>query len=169
MRYRPVAAALAGIAGTVAMTAAMRRLNRHLPTQARYPLPPRELVEQTTPRLPEPVAGEVTVAAHAGYGAATALALPWIVRRRPLCHGAVFGGVVWLLSYLGWIPASGLLKTATHHPPSRNLAMMAVHLVWGAVTALGYRELTAAQDEIFRGRARPDAHDDAPTANREDS
>ena len=32
--------ALAGLAGTVAMTAAMRAMHRHLPSPERYPLPP---------------------------------------------------------------------------------------------------------------------------------
>ena len=37
--------ALAGIAGTFAMTAAARAMHRGLPAPERYPLPPREIIE----------------------------------------------------------------------------------------------------------------------------
>ncbi|MGY6662400.1 MAG: hypothetical protein ACXIVO_08775 [Glycocaulis sp.] len=157
MSFRPTAAALAGVAGTVAMTAAMRRLNRQLPASARYPLPPRELVEAGGQDLPEPLAEEVTLLGHAGYGAATGAIMPLLIPRTSVLNGALYGGLVWMLSYLGWIPASGLLKNAACHPPSRNLAMIAVHLVWGGVTALAYKELTSAQEEIFAGHDAPDA------------
>lgn len=156
MSFRPIAAAIAGVAGTVVMTAAMRRLNRHLPVEARYPLPPRELVEVGGPGLPEPVAEEVTLLGHACYGAATGAIMPVLIRQASIFNGALYGGLVWVLSYLGWIPASGLLKTAARHPPSRNLAMIAAHLVWGGVTALAYRELTRSEEEIFAGRLTPD-------------
>lgn len=160
MSVRPVAAAIAGIAGTVAMTAAMRRLNRRLPAGARYPLPPRELLQAGGPELPEPVAQEATLFGHAGYGAATGAIMPLLVRRPTVINGGLYGGLVWMLSYLGWIPASGLLKSATRHPPSRNLAMIGVHFVWGSVTALAYRELVRAEGEIFAGRIAPDSNEE---------
>ena len=41
--------ALAGIAGTFAMTSAARAMHRRLPAAERYPLPPREIIEGTLP------------------------------------------------------------------------------------------------------------------------
>jgi hypothetical protein len=59
--------------------------------------------------------------------------------------------LVWGASYLGWIPAAGLISPATQHPARRNLLMAFVHLLWGAGLAAGLRELEAAEAEIFSG------------------
>lgn len=40
---------------------------------------------------------------------------------------------VWTVSYLGWVPALGLLTPAGRHPSRRNARMIAAHLVWGTV------------------------------------
>ena len=50
---------------------------------------------------------------------------------------------------MGWIPAAGILKPATEHPPRRNLLMVGVHLVWGAATAASLRELVRARRDII--------------------
>ena len=68
--------ALAGIAGTFAMTAAARAMHRRLPAPERYPLPPREIIEGMLPGVPNQWADErgrqtTTLAAHFAYGAAT--------------------------------------------------------------------------------------------------
>jgi hypothetical protein len=51
LETRLLLGALAGVVGTAAMTVAMRALHRRLPPQHRYPLPPREIVQEV---LPEP-------------------------------------------------------------------------------------------------------------------
>ena len=56
---------------------------------------------------------------------------------------------MWAASYLGWIPAAGLLKPATEHPARRNFMMIAAHLVWGAALALALKELEADRDTII--------------------
>src|SRR5687768_11916905 len=65
---------IAGFVGTMAMTAAMRRLHRRLPEEERYPLTPREIVDSGSKQIGLPLAGEgatdVTTAAHFAYGAA---------------------------------------------------------------------------------------------------
>lgn len=48
--------------------------------------------------------------------------------------GAVFGLIVWAGSYLGLLPAMGILAPATRHPVRRTALMIAVHLIWGSVT-----------------------------------
>ena len=53
----------------------------------------------------------------------------------PPLAGACYGLAVWAGSYLGLLPALGVLKPATEHPVRRIALMIAAHLVWGA--ALG--------------------------------
>jgi putative membrane protein len=79
-----------------------------------------------------------TVALHFGYGTAVGALYvpladlpsgPWPAK------GMAFGLLVWIGSYLGWLPLTGLLSPATRHPAERNLLMIAAHLVWGSVIA----------------------------------
>ena len=131
---------IAGVIGTYAMTLAKLLLFAGLPRRERYPLPPREITQEVAERLAgQPLHDEQslmtgTIAAHFGFGAVcgmlfTALNLH---RRRPVLNGAGFGLLVWVASYLGWVPASGILTDASRHPLGRNLLMIAVHAVWGA-------------------------------------
>ena len=146
--------ALAGMAGTMAMTAAMRRLHEKLPDKERYPLTPREIVDSAaddlSAELHNETAKDVTTAAHFAYGAASGALLGVAnVMVGPVAGGAA-GVAVWLGSYMAWIPGAGILKPATEHPPRRNLAMIAAHVVWGVATARAMRELVAARDTIMR-------------------
>ncbi len=145
---------IAGFVGTIAMTAAMRRLHERLPPRERYPLPPREIIDSTADKAGLPVADEaakdVTTAAHFAYGAASG-ALLGVAN---IMVGPVTGGVagvgVWLASYMGWIPGVGILKPPTDHPPRRNLLMLASHVVWGVATARAIRELVEARRTILK-------------------
>jgi hypothetical protein len=147
---RLVVGAIAGVVGTMAMTSAMRRLHEKLPEKERYPLTPRELVDSTV-EAEEEKARELTTLSHFAYGAACG-ALVAAANSYPRGRdGAAAGVAVWLASYMGWIPALGLLKPATRHPTRRNLLMIGVHLVWGAATAKAIREISEAQGSIFAG------------------
>jgi uncharacterized membrane protein YagU involved in acid resistance len=160
---------IAGIVGTMAMTGAMRRLHEKLPSDERYPLTPREIVdsaaEQTDVELSNKTAKDVTIAAHFAYGAACGSLLGALNPRAGPATGAAAGVAVWIGSYLGWIPVAGILKPATEHPPRRNALMIGVHLVWGAATAVAMRDLVAARETMIEagpdrdappeGRARP--------------
>jgi hypothetical protein len=145
---RLVIGALAGIVGTMAMTAAMRRLHARLPAAERYPLTPREIVDAAA-APPEEPAKDITVAAHFAYGAGCGALLAAADPKPAKRIGAAAGAAVWLASYMGWVPALNLLKPATEHPARRNALMIAVHLVWGAATAAALRELAAARETIF--------------------
>ena len=149
--------ALAGIAGTMAMTSAMRRLHARLPAKERYPLTPREIVDSAV-ALPDETARAITIAAHFAYGAACGALLAAADPRAGRASGALAGTAIWLGSYMGWIPAIGLLKPATAHPLRRNALMISVHVVWGTATAAAMRELSDAHGTIFA--AGPDR--DAP-------
>jgi hypothetical protein len=133
---------VAGCAATAPMTLAMEVLHRRLPPAEQDPLPPR----QVTVRAAEAVgvgapAGDrrqkaATVVAHFGMGAAAGALFGAACGRRagPLT-GAAFGLAVWAGNYLGLLPALGLLRPATEHPPRRTAVMIAAHLVWGAAAA----------------------------------
>jgi uncharacterized membrane protein YagU involved in acid resistance len=152
---------IAGIAGTMAMTAAMRRLHRRLPADERYPLTPREIVDSGSKQIGLPLVGEaakdVTTAAHFAYGAACGALIAAMNPDPSKRSGAAAGAAIWLASYMGWIPAVGTLEPATKHPARRNLLMIGVHLVWGAATAGAMRELRAARETIFKDGRDEDA------------
>jgi uncharacterized membrane protein YagU involved in acid resistance len=145
--------AIAGVVGTMAMTAAMRRMHERLPPEERYPLTPREIVDSTSEQAGVPLANEaakdVTTAAHFAYGAASGALLGVANVMLGPMSGATAGVSVWLASYMGWIPGAGILKPATGHPPRRNLLMIAAHIVWGVTTAKAMRELVAARETIL--------------------
>jgi uncharacterized membrane protein YagU involved in acid resistance len=171
LETRLLLGALAGLVGTAAMTAAMRALHRRLPPQQRYPLPPREIVQEVLPepaerRIVEDHRQSLTMVAHFGYGAATGALYAAARPRASPTLGALYGVLVWRVSYLGWIPGARILKPATQHPGRRNVLMIACHLVWGAIMAATLRELQRANAEIFAGYAVRDAAPDGRPALR---
>jgi hypothetical protein len=77
---------------------------------------------------------------HFGFGAAAGVIYALLHRRidpptpDPL-DGVAFGALVWTVSYMGWVPALGFLPPATQDRPGRPPAMIAAHVVFGAVLA----------------------------------
>ncbi len=124
------------------MTVAMILWHRRLPRRERDPLPPRGVVEKMTQAIAdrkdvdESVEAAVTMVAHFGYGSAMGLIYAFLtgkVRAAAVLKGALFGLLVWAGSYLGFLPAVGILQSATERPARRNLLLIGVHLVWGGV------------------------------------
>lgn len=124
------------------MLAAHRFLLR---PREQYPLPPEQITEHAAEAVglegvahEQPKRKAASVLNHFAYGAAAgalyAPLLPW--RAPPLLKGVLFGCGVWSGSYLGLLPALGLLDSATHHPARRNLLMIVAHCVWGGALAL---------------------------------
>ena len=157
---------IAGFVGTMAMTAAMRRMHRRLPAKERYPLTPREIVDsaaaQAGAELPGEAAKDLTTAAHFAYGALMGAMISAMNPKPSRPTGAVAGLAIWLASYMGWIPAVGTLEPATRHPRRRNALMIAAPGGWGWWTAAAMLELGAARQDIFgRGEDK-----DAPRGRR---
>jgi hypothetical protein len=98
-----------------------------------------------------------TLAAHFGFGAVCGMLFTGLNlhRRRPVLSRIGFALLVWVVSYLGWIPASGILTAASRHPPGRNLLMIAVHAVWGATA--GHAAATLMRRERVYGSDRRSA------------
>lgn len=148
---RALFGALAGVVATMAMTAAMRRFHATLPADERYPLPPREIIDRLETREDEQRLRDKTLLAHFGYGGLTGALFALLPAFRGA--GAVYGVAVWAASYLGWIPAAGILKPAYRHPLRRNLVMIAAHVVWGLTLSSSVKELEGARsDDAFAGR-----------------
>jgi len=153
--------AIAGFAGTLAMTSAMRRMHEKLPPAERYPLTPREIVDSSAEKagvvLSNEAAKDITTASHFLYGAASAA----LLGAANVMLGPVSGGIggvgIWLGSYMGWIPGLAILKPATEHPARRNLLMIGAHVVWGVATARAMRELTAARETMIEAGPDKDA------------
>lgn len=161
LRHRDVrlapalAGCFAGLVATVPMTLAMVRIHRRLPRRQRYVLPPRIITDGVAARVPIP--GRMTpdagpgraLAAHFAFGAATGglygVATAQMRVKPGLASGISYGLGVWAASYLGWVPAAGLMSPATRQPAQRNVMMIAAHIVWGA--ALGAVTASAAPSE----------------------
>jgi uncharacterized membrane protein YagU involved in acid resistance len=137
--------AAAGLAATVPMTAAMEAMHQLLPEHERYPLPPRQIVDNAIDQSPAAGALEndqrakTALAAHFAFGAVAGavygmFSTRWC-QRHPFLSGVSYGLTVWATQYLGVLPGAGLLSSAEQHPARRNALMIAAHVVWGA--ALG--------------------------------
>jgi uncharacterized membrane protein YagU involved in acid resistance len=145
------AGALAGLIATAPMTAVMVAIYRQLPRQQRNKqLPPEQItlamaksvdIDEDLSRTGEKV---LIGAGHFGYGAACGAVYGLYADRiqaASLKEGATFGLGVWAASYLGWLPAMGVRRSATEELAGTNLMMIASHLVWGVSTAIAYKSL----------------------------
>ena len=149
---------LGGLSATGPMTVVMILLHRHLPPRHRYSLPPREITVELAEKvgmkrkLDPDTRAALTRINHFGYGAMAATIYSLAEAKVPasaILKGPFFGLMVWLVSYLGLLPAAGILEPATKHPPSRNLLMVAVHLVWGLVVGVFVETLLAERKRTF--------------------
>lgn len=160
---RAVIGCLSGVVATGPMTAAMLAWHRRLPVRERYPLPPGEIVakladETAVQALPAETRAAATMLAHYGYGGAAGLVYGLLEPRiagSPIVKGTAFGLMVWLVSYLGLLPGTGILQPATQHPARRNALMIAAHGVWGVALATHHALLSSDGDRL-RPVAGPD-------------
>ena len=149
--------ALAGLAATAPMTLAMKLMHEQLPREERYPLPPRQVTEGLAAKagvsghMGEDEREAATWVSHFAYGAACGALYGALSGGRldehPLAAGAGFGVAVWAGSYLGWLPAAGIISPATEHPARRNALMIAAHVVWGATAAAALAGLAGEEEE----------------------
>jgi hypothetical protein len=62
------------------------------------------------------------------------------VRRRDLPRtalaGAAFGSLVWAASYMGWVPALGIMPPAHRDRPGRPASMLVAHWIYGVTLGL---------------------------------
>ena len=148
--------ALAGTLATVPMTLAMVAMHRRLPFWQRTPLPPRPVTRNllqpvgSWQQLDEAAKKQLVAAAHLGYGAATGAvtaAGSGGKKLSPLLAGPLLGSAIWAGSYLGWLPALGVLSSAVRQPWRRNLLMLSAHWVWGIADVFLNNRLAAEADQ----------------------
>lgn len=149
--HKLVKGAAAGFIATAPMSVSMLMGWTLLPKREKYHLPPRLITEEITERVgikdrlsEEELAG-LTVLSHFGYGALFGAIYALFDARLPLhacLKGAMMGLAVWVGSYLGWLPAMGILRPATRHPGRRNLMMIVAHVVWGVTLGAVTSKLT---------------------------
>ncbi|GII25033.1 DUF1440 domain-containing protein [Planosporangium mesophilum] len=100
---------------------------------------PKKLVRRLARRagLPARRRGPGTVlasgVAHLGFGVGAGALYAAAVPRSTIPRGVAFGLAVWGVSYLGWIPAIGILPPAHRDEPRRAWTMLTAHVIYGAV------------------------------------
>lgn len=137
--------AIAGLAATVPMSAVMMLAHCRLPRRQRSPLPPAKITHAVLRKMgleqavPDSVEAGLTLVNHFAYGAACGA---WFELghsdRKPttLNQSLTYGAGIWLGSYLGWLPATGMHRSAMREPLERNLLMLGAHLAWGGSLCL---------------------------------
>ena len=88
---------------------------------------------------------------HFGFGAAAGAAFGVIAPRRLIARlpmGMAYGAAIWGVSYMGWVPALGIMPPADRDRRDRQMVMLASHLVYGTALALlvGARQEEASAD-----------------------
>jgi len=82
--------------------------------------------------------GPLASALHLGFGVSAGVAFGLIHRLMspivpPSLTGVLFALAVWAVSYLGWMPALGIIPRADRDVPGRAVVLIAAHVVYGAV------------------------------------
>ena len=85
---------------------------------------------------------------HVGFGAAAGSVFGVVAPRRLIARiplGMAYGTAIWGVSYMGWVPALGIMPQADRDRRDRQMVMLAGHIVYGTALALmvGRRDGTA--------------------------
>jgi hypothetical protein len=86
---------------------------------------------------------------HFAFGAGAGAAFGVVARRVPVPSvplGMAYGTAIWGISYMGWVPALGMMRRADRDRRGRQAVVLAGHLVFGATLGL-----------LAARRARPEA------------
>jgi len=75
---------------------------------------------------------------HFGFGIGMGALFGLLHRRLPLrisatAQGVIFGSLIWVTSYQGWVPALGIMPPASRDRPDRPRVMLLAHWVYGAL------------------------------------
>lgn len=141
--------AVAGFAGTTAMSMAMLALKRAGMEPGK--LEPKEVAEnfEETIRirhyLPKGAFEASWIMLHFGYGSTSgvAYALAQGITRLdpPTLAGISFGMFLWAVGYCGWLPLLGLYPPPTQVPTRKVVANILAHVTYGTTTAVAHRVL----------------------------
>jgi uncharacterized membrane protein YagU involved in acid resistance len=132
------------------MSVVMLGLHRLLPRREPQPLPPEQLAGTLASRVTDhPIQPNMrralTLPLHFGFGALSGAIYGLSAGRLgvpPLASAVPYALLVWLVSYMGWIPAAHLLPPATDQPARRNAIMIVAHVVWGVSAGSNFARLS---------------------------
>lgn len=136
---RAVAGALAGVVGTTAMSVPIF-LAREFGVIGQAP--PKEIARNaaletgTRQHMTHQEFSVGWLLAHLGYGAGSGLVFALVRRFLPLNSpilGAVYGSILWAVSYLGVMPALGLYPLQQGAARRVVAVMLPAHWIYGAV------------------------------------
>ena len=76
---------------------------------------------------------------HLGFGTGAGAVFGVIAPRRLIARvpsGMAYAAAIWGVSYMGWVPAFGIMPAADRDRRDRQIVMLAGHLVYGTALAL---------------------------------
>ncbi|MFI5285168.1 MAG: DUF6789 family protein [Candidatus Dormibacteria bacterium] len=76
---------------------------------------------------------------HFAFGTAAGAAFGVVAPKRAIARvplGMAYGASIWGVSYMGWVPAFGIMPPSHRDRRDRQMVMFAGHLVYGAVLAI---------------------------------
>jgi len=150
---RAAIGAVGGLAGTIALRGAMKAMDkmRSLATAPVVREPGQFMVEQAERLLPEsartriPESAESAAAAMLGLGYGMSFGALYAVLRphggNAFSDGMLLGAACWAAGYLGWLPATGLMRPIWRQSAEQVAAPLAEHLLYGAATVATYDAL----------------------------
>ena len=121
-----------------------------------------------------PTEGQQDAAAtalHVGFGSVAGALFGVIAPKRLITRlpvGMAYGAAIWGVSYMGWVPAFGIMPAADRDRRDRQVVMLTGHLVYGTALALmvGRRSDPAASPEEHQLRDDRDRHQHQTDAER---
>jgi hypothetical protein len=148
---RIVRGALAGAAATAPMSAVLMGAK-----QLGYvgEMPPEKITATALKRSGINASREhqdaLSTALHFAFGSASGalfgvIAPKRLIARLPL--GMAYGAGIWGVSYMGWVPAFGIMPHASRDRRDRQIVMLAGHLVYGTALALLVGRRSGGDDE----------------------
>lgn len=135
---------VAGLVATAAMSVVMLVAKRVGLTGE---LPPERISREAIEEAGDPPSEEsedvVATLLHFAFGSGAGAVLGALLGRDlsvmvRIPFGLAYATGVWVVSYLGWIPALGLLPPATRDRPGRVWVMLVAHWVYGTVAVAAH-------------------------------
>jgi hypothetical protein len=147
---RAAIGAIGGLAGTIVLRGAMKAMDKLRPLAA-APVerePGQFMVEQAERLAPDsvndriPEAAEDAAAKMLGLGYGMSFGALYAMLRphggSPFTEGMLLGAACWAAGYLGWLPATGLMRPIWRQSAEQVAAPLAEHLLYGAATVAAY-------------------------------
>ncbi len=148
---RVLRGALAGVVATVPMSALMMGAKRFGLVGG---MPPEKItahfLESSGIHPTETQQDAAATVLHFGFGSAAGAVFGAVAPRRLIARvplGMAYGAAIWGVSYMGWIPAFGIMPHAARDRRDRQMVMLAAHLVYGTALALMVGRRASPADE----------------------